>query len=179
MGADPFVDLLDAARAEALIATRSRERWMRQQAEEEATLAGTLLDLAEQAGPVGLRTTAGRPVTATVVAVGRDFAAVRTEAGRAGCLALAALTRVRPGAGRRSPASGDRPAPLDLSLAELLARAVVDRPSVSLVAGGDPDPLVGELRAVSAELITVVPDGGARSPCFVPVAALAEVWFAG
>jgi hypothetical protein len=175
--ADPFVELLDAARAEAVAASRARERWLRRQAEEEATVAGTLVDLAEQGVPVALRTGAGRPTTATVVAVGRDFCAVRTPAGRNGCLALGAITRVRPVGGRVVTATGDRRPPLDLALGELLARAVGDRPAVRLLVAGDDDALAGELRAVSAELVTLALDGDTRAPCFVPLTAVAEVWF--
>ncbi|MDP9388949.1 MAG: hypothetical protein M3Q48_13805, partial [Actinomycetota bacterium] len=80
----------DAARA------RSRERWLRQQAEEDARFAGVVLDLAESATAVVVRTTSGRTRQGRIAAVARDFCVLRSDGGTATLLAFAAVAAVRP-----------------------------------------------------------------------------------
>src|SRR5204863_961971 len=64
----------DAARA------RTRERWLRRQAAEEATLPGVALDLAERGDAVVLKTTSGRAHRGRLVAVARDVWVLRSDA---------------------------------------------------------------------------------------------------
>ncbi|MDQ3293286.1 MAG: hypothetical protein M3527_02365, partial [Actinomycetota bacterium] len=49
-----------AARVDEAAAARSRERWLRQAADEEAMVAGVLLDLAERADTVVVQGPGGR-----------------------------------------------------------------------------------------------------------------------
>lgn len=171
---DPLVDLLDEARAGDTGTARARERWLQRQAEEGATLAGTLLDLAERGSAVAVRTTAGRVTYGAVVAVGTDFVVVRGEDRRDSCVRLAAVATVRPQVGERHvSATGDRPAPLDLFLVEVLAGLAPGRPRVVLVTTGG-ELLAGELRAVGADLVTLRLDGDRRPLCYVPAGAVDE-----
>ena len=78
---DPFAELVDRAQVEGAAQARSRERWLRQQAEEGAELAGTLVDMAERGDVVGIRTVAGRRHQGTLAAVATDFVVVRSAAG--------------------------------------------------------------------------------------------------
>src|SRR4051794_39148118 len=79
----------DAARS------RTRERWLRQQATEGARLAGVALDLAERRVPVIVRTLAGRAHRGVLAAVGVDFWVLATNAGHPCLIALAAVGGVR------------------------------------------------------------------------------------
>src|SRR5438067_13661722 len=118
---DPFAELVDRARSEGAAHARSRERWLRQQAEEEAALVGTLVDLAEQAEPVTVRTTSGRRLQGTIAAVAADFVVVRNLGGGDTWVPVDAVAFVRPQRGRRlAAAAGNRPPPLDVRLAEVL-----------------------------------------------------------
>lgn len=170
---DPLVDLLDEARAGDHGTARARERWLLRLAEEEATLAGTLLDLAERGSGVAVRSLSGRVSHGAVVAVGTDFVVLRAEDRRDVCVRLGAISTVRPAAGERHvSARGDRPAPLDLLLVEVLAGLAPDRPRVALLAAGEL--VAGELRAVGADVVTLRLDGDQRALCYVSAAAVDE-----
>lgn len=171
---DPLVRLLDEARASDAGATRGRERWLQRQAEEGATLAGSLLDLAERRSLLALRTSSGRVSRGAVVAVGSDFVALGTPGSPTTCVRLAAITTVRPsGAERHAAATGKRPPPLDLLLVEVLAGLAPVRPRVALVAGGEM--VAGELWSVGADVVTLRLDGEPDSVCYVAATAIGEV----
>lgn len=173
--ADPLVELLDEVRAGDASAARVRERWLRRQAEEGATLGGTLLDLAERRATVSLRTQRGRTTHGAVMAVGTDFAVLRGEDRRDTCVRLQAIATVRPQGGERHvSASGDRASPLDLLLIEVLAGLAPDLPRVALFTGGG-ELVAGELRAVGADVMTLRLDGDRPTLCYVAAAAVDEV----
>ena len=150
---------------------------MRQQAEEGATLTGALLDLAEAGTAVTVKTNGGRTHHGTVAGVGTDFVAVRTSAQALAFVAFAAIAavRLRPGPAARPP-TGDRPAAVDLSLLEALAGAAPDRPRV-LLAPHSGEALVGELRAVGKDVVTMTIEGDAKALCYVPAQSVTEVSF--
>lgn len=183
---DPLVDLGGAdlvarlARwvAEAAVdeaaAARSRERWLRRAAGEEATFAGVLLDLAERGSTVVVTGRAGRRHRGTVGAVGHDFAALRLSGASDVLVAFAGVASVR--ASRRSePAVGDRPVAIDVGLAEALAAVADDRPRVLIVTTVDADGLAGDLLAVGRDVLTLRLEGADRAPAYVPMATLAEL----
>lgn len=152
--------LLDDARADAGAGARARERSLRRQATEGATLAGTLVDLAESGAGVSVWTVAGRRLEGTLLAVGADFVLL-ADRGDHVAIRLDAVTAVRPHPGHRAgPASGDRSAELDLTFVELLARLVDDRPEISVGAAGG-DSVAGVLEAVGADVLTVRVSPGA------------------
>jgi hypothetical protein len=162
-----------AASADAASAARARERWLRQAADEEATFAGLLLDLAEHGGPVVVGGRAGRRHRGVVRAVGTDFVGLRTEQGGDVLLAFAGIASVRPEPGAQ-PAVGDRPVSVDIGLVEALAVLAEDRPRVLVVTMADADGVAGELRSVGRDILSLRLDG-ARTPAYVPMASVAEV----
>ena len=182
--ADALVRWAADARADEAGRARSRARWLRHQAEEEATFAGLLVDLAEQGTAVLLRTTAGRRHRGAVAAVGADFVLLEPDGGAAArrwvLVPLDAVTTVRPAHENRrtGPAQGARAPTLDLLLAEALdAMAAADGPrtTVTIVLEADPDPVAGELEAIGADVLTVRVDGSPQTRTFVRLGAVTEV----
>jgi len=164
-----------AAKADEAGRARARERWLRRQAEEEATFAGVLVDLAERAEAVVVRTTGGRRHRGAVAAVGGDFVLLRADPGRWVLVAFDAIAAVRPADGAGAPAAGRRPPALDLLLLEALDGMAGDRSRVSVIPVGDPEPVVGELEAVGDDVLTIRLDGPSRARSYVRAAAIAEV----
>ena len=168
------------ARAREAADERVRARWARRAAEEGATFAGVLLDLAEAGIPTTLTTTGGHRHGGRLIVVGADFVAVRTGTGLVVLLALAGLAEVVAagvpgGAGAGRPASGeDRPQPLEVTLADVLARLAVARPRASLRAG---EAVVsGELVATGSDVVTVSVGGSHPARlAYVRLASVSEV----
>lgn len=172
---DPFARLADEARAGEARRERVEAAWLRQRATEDATVAGTLVDLAEQARPVAVRSASGRTYRGVVTAVGADFAVVRTGSAGDAWVRAEAIVAVRPEQGLRArEASGARPAPVTTRLVEALAVEAEQRPRVVLVPASGGDAIAGTLRSVGTDVVTVEPDGD-RSPWFVRLASIAEV----
>jgi hypothetical protein len=163
---DPFADLVDRARADEARRTRSRQRWLRQQAEEDAGLVGTLVDLAEAGLAVTVQTTSGRTHHGVLAAVATDFVVLGGVV-----VPTAAIALLRAAA---TP-TGDRPPPVELGLRELLAGASGHRPRVRVGVAGTDQPLVGELRAVGVDVVTIALDGERRHLCLVPLQSLTEL----
>ena len=165
---DELLRLLDDARADERSDSRERERRLRQAAEEGATLAGTLVDLAEHGTGVTVRTASGRSHHGPVRLVGSDFCVVGEV-----WVALRAITTVRPDPAQRSePAAGDRPT-TDLLLFEALSRIAPERPRVALVTRNG-EVVAGELRSVGADVVTLRLDGD-QGACYVSASAIGEV----
>jgi hypothetical protein len=161
------------ARVDEARAARSRQRWLEQQAQEQASLLGVLCDLAEQRTAVVIETAAGARHRGAVEAVARDFAVIRLDNGREVLLARAGLAAIRPAPGAPLPV-GDRPVDVDLRLAEALAYLAAERPRVLLVTRAG-EPLIGTLRSVGRDVVSVTGDGDARAAAFVPIDAIVEV----
>lgn len=162
------------AAADEAAAARARERWLRRAADEEATFAGVLLDLAERSAPVVVGGRAGRRHRGLLRAVGVDFCAVRTADGADVVLPFAGIASVRPEP-RAEPPSGDRAVRVDVELAEALAVLAEERPRVLVVTLADADGVAGELRSVGRDVLVLRLDGPARAPAYVPLASLAEL----
>lgn len=150
------------ARARDAADARVRERWLRAQAEEDASLAGALLACAEREATVVLTTVDGHRHRGLVAGVGLDFCAVIALGGTTTLVALDSLAEVRPADPsdrRRSPAAGDGhgQASLGVRLADVLAQAAGQRPRISVQAGTAS--VVGDLRAVGSDVLTVRTDG--------------------
>lgn len=166
--------LLDEARADGLAASRTRERWLRQQSAATATFVGSLLDLAESGAPVSLSLAAGRRHDGRVVGVGEDLVVLlEREEHVAVRSAAIAMVRTAPGT-TAGPASGARPAALDLRFGELLARVVAGSPDVAvvLVTG---DVVGGQLLAVGADVLSVRVAAGDGGVVYCPLPSLASV----
>jgi hypothetical protein len=160
------------ARVAEATAARSRERWLRQQAEEEATAAGVLCDLAERRLPVTVDTLGGGRHRGMVAAVARDFVVMALDSGLEVMVALDGLAAIRPEPGARSPV-GDRQVDVELTLVDALSHLAGDRPRVRVVTRSG-DHLAGTLRAVGQDVVTIELDGDARAVVFVPIGAVME-----
>ena len=164
------------ARAREVADARVRERWLRAQAEEESSLAGVLLALAERREVVLLTTVSGRRHRGVVAGVGRDFAALATPAGPTTLVTLAAVGEVRAvrDGSRARPAATGAAGALGVRLADVLAQAAGQRPRVSVQAGAAA--VVGDLRAVGSDVLTVRADGEA-GVVYVGLGSVSEVSF--
>lgn len=171
---DPLVSLLDEGRADEMVATRARERLLRRMAEEGAELAGTLVDLAEHGSPVAVATVAGRRHHGMVVGVGGDYCVLRSDHDVEVHLRLDAITTVRPHPEERHDvASGARRPVAAGLLLEVLGRVAGERRRVSLVTWSG-EVIVGELRAVGTDVVSLRLDGAGGDTCYVAGAAVSE-----
>ncbi|HEX9546535.1 MAG TPA: hypothetical protein VF942_04310 [Acidimicrobiales bacterium] len=157
----------ESQQAASAARSRSRRRWLRQQAAEGATLAGTLLDLAESSVPVSVYTAGGDCVhSGLLIAVGTRVCVLSCDQAFS-VIALSAITTVVPaGAGL-----GDRAPSLELDLAGVLAVIVVDRPSVQLQLV-DGRTVCGVLEQVGQDVVTV-----SQPDALIPTAAIAACRF--
>ena len=139
-------------------------------------MAGVLLALAERRETVLVTTVAGRRHRGVVAGVGVDFAALQASAGGTTLVAFAALgdVRVVEGGGRSTPTTGGGSVELGVRLGEVLAQAAGQRPRISAQAGAAA--VVGDLRAVGGDVLTVRADGGGGA-VYVPLASISEVSF--
>ena len=164
------------ARAEDAARSRTRERWLRQQAAEDARFEGVALDLAERGAGVVLLTTTGRSHRGRIVAVARDFFLLRDDAGIATFVTFPAIAALRPEDGDRSgPAASDRTAPLGTRLADVFVGLAGDRPRVRIGLEGGGEVLAGELRAAGADVVTVRLDGAPGGTAYVLMSAVREL----
>jgi hypothetical protein len=171
---DPFVDLVDEARHGEAVRSRTRRRWLDQQRVDEGSVVGTLLDLADQAGTVVVRTASGRVHHGWIGEVGEDHCLLETTSCVTVIVALAALASVRPRhLDGREPAVGDRRPATGRTLRDQLQRLAWSRPRVVLATRGVSEAVRGVLVAVGRDVVTLELDGD--GPCFVPVASVAEV----
>jgi hypothetical protein len=175
-GTPSFAARLDGwladARVEGSADARAKERWLRAAAEADATVAGTLLDLAERQVTVAISTAAARRHHGVIGVIGADFAALRTSSGAEVLLSLAAISSVRT-APLVEPALGERVVTTELRLTEVLTELAAERARVLLVTGGDL--VAGELRAVGYDIVTVRTDAEPPATAYVPTAGVAEV----
>lgn len=156
------------------VRARTRERWMRQRAGEEASFSGLLLDLAEQAIPVVLRTTTGRSHRGPIVAVGQDFLALSAPGSRAVFVSTGAIASIRPEPGTRvGDAPSGRSGAVPSRLVDVLLGLSADRPRVQIHAGGEP--VAGELRSVGIDVVSVLLDTRPPASVYLRLDSVAEV----
>jgi hypothetical protein len=177
LGGDALVARLDRWAAEARVdeaaRARSRERWLRQAAEEEATLAGVLADLGERGVVVAVRTRAGRAHQGTVAAIGADFVALRTATGEV-LLSFDGLGVVRTAPGA-PPTAGDRVVHAELRLVQVLAGLAAERERVLVVTVDGGDAVSGRLWSVGTDVAAVRSDGDPPVTAYLRLAAIGEV----
>ena len=172
---DPFQHLLDEARADQAVDARIRERLLRQAAEESARLSGVLTDLVEQHPVVTVRCASGNQHQGRLLTVASDHVVVRNRDGLDVHVALDEIVLVRPEPSLRFPAAtGDRPAPTDRTLHQVLTRVVGDRPRIAVVARGGGAPIAADLRSVGEDVATLVLDGSGDT-AYLATAAIAEL----
>jgi len=173
-GADGLTRSLERWAAEAIVdeaaRRRARQRWLRVQAEEEASLVGTLVDLAERAQPVTVDVGDQR-LRGRVVGIGSDFLAMRTDRGQEVLVRTAAVDALRAEPGEPAVV-GDRAALVDVALAAVVGPLAADRPEV-LVRTRAGTVVRGELRSAGTDVLRVRGDGDPPTPVWVPLAAIA------
>lgn len=151
---------------------RRRERWLEQQVSEEASFHGVLVDLAEHGRSVALETVAGsRPLE--LRGVGIDFCA-GVDRGRWILLPLRTLAAVRPAGGGRESPGGSRAGAIDATLLEAMADLLGERPRL-VVAVASGEQLVGELRSIGTDLLTLRGDGTPPRPIHVAAEHIVEI----
>lgn len=166
--------LLDAERTRFAADDRGRRRRLREQATEEATLAGALLDVAETCAGVVVASAAGRTHHGTIAGVGADFVTLHAKGGRRIYVAWWALTTVRMETGVRMGDPGCRDDVDDRTLVEVLSALAPQRPSVSVGVGGA-DPVSGELQWVGADVLAVQMGRDPGTLALVHADAIADV----
>lgn len=162
--ADAAVD--EAARG------RARARWLQIQAEEEASLAGTLVDVAERQRPVTLAVGAHH-VRGVIAGVGGDFVAMRTDRGQHVLVVTGAIDIVRAEPGGTA-VRGDRLVTLEVTLGAVLGPVAADRPDVLVRTDGG-DALRGELRSAGTDVVQLRIEGDPPTPAWVPLDAVALI----
>lgn len=161
------------ARIDEAALGRARERWLREVAEQEATLAGVLTDLAERGAPVTVHLRGGRRHHGTVVGVGADFIAVGPTASAPGAevlVAVHAITGVQTGP---NATIGDRALGTELHLSDVLSELATDRERVAIVSDGEV--VVGELRSVGIDVAVLRTESDAPSVRYLSLRAIDEV----
>lgn len=167
--------LLDEERGASAVRARGAQRWIRQQALEEARLSGVLLSAAEQRQTVTVRTTSGRSHTGTVHAVGADFVAVRSAGGSLVYIAAAAIALLDADRGLVAmPAGDDRDAALAVTLHDVLVDLAGERPDVAVVCAGHTQPVPGELLAVGTDVVSLAV-AGKGTVSYVALASVTEL----
>lgn len=166
--------LLDAERGSQAARERTNQRWLRQQALEEAQLAGVLLSAAEQHATVTIRSSSGRSYTGLVALVAGDFCGLRTANAEV-YIRLDAMTVVQPDRSLQAlPAGDDRTGPLGTTLREFLADLAGDRPDLGFVCTGQPHAVPGRLVAVGIDVASVEMDQR-RTVAYVALGSVTEV----
>ncbi len=175
-GGNGLIDSLARWAAEAQVdeaaKSRSRERWLRQQAAEETTLWSVMIDLSERNRSVLVQSKVGRRHRGQVSALGLDFVCIRTNAGSDVLIARSAITAVRTQPREQAAHSG-RLVQVRLRLHEAIAALVEDRPRVTIAAG--PDVFNGDLVSVGQDVLTLRLDGDTRSNVYVSMDAVSEI----
>jgi hypothetical protein len=162
------------ARVDEAARVRSRERWLRRQAEEESAVAGVLADLLEAGRPVTVHARTGRRHTGLVRALGDDFVALALTGGRGSALvALAAIASLRTPPGDAGVV-GDRVGASGLGLAEVVMGLAADREQVTVVTA-DGEAIAGTLESVGRDVAVIRGAGEPPAMCYVPLAALGEI----
>ena len=172
-GTDALARSLERWAADAMVdeaaRQRTRQRWLRIQAEEEASVLGALVDLAERGRPVVLDVGDHR-IRGAVVGIGADFLAVRSDRGQDVLVRTAAIEVVRAEPGERAVV-GDRAALVEVALGAVVGPLAAERPDV-VVRTRSGQVVRGELRSAGTDVVRLRTDGDPPSPVWVPLDAI-------
>ncbi len=168
---------VDEVRTEQAGTQRRRETWLRRSAADDATVAATLVSLAERGATVTVTTCAGNRHVGTVAGAGSDLVVLDAHGGRVAITVDAIDTFSAHGpdlvADRRLTPVGHRSNADATTLLDFLALVVADRPDVTLVTRSGTRH-TGELVAAGVDVVMVRPaEGGALT--YTPAASLSEV----
>lgn len=168
---------------------RARLRSLTEAAAGSATLVGVLVDLAEResevtvalaspapsAHPAGSGSPSGATLaalrlTGRLIGVGRDFCVLERTDRAMTLVRLAAVTAVWSSGTATPRPSGDRPAPLSLSIEAVLAELAAS--GASVVVGTLTGPVEGDLVSVGEDVLTLRHRSSVRPVVHVPTAAV-------
>jgi len=166
---DDLDRFLDDARVAESARARQQERWLRQVDEEDASLVGALIDLAERGTAVVVDATTGVH-RGRLRLVASDFC-ILTNGREEVWITYRAIAIVRPEASEwRTPASGSRVAGA-LRLVDALGTLVGERPKLTFVLEGARR-VSGVLVGVGRDVVSVRLVGDAAAMAYVPVASV-------
>lgn len=168
---DPLAGLanwLADCQVDEAAAARARQRSLEQQAAQESTIAGVLLDLAERGQPITVKTAGGQVCEGQVVAVGADFVFVRDDNKGDLLIPTKAIATIRTASADR-PVIGARPRS-SVALLDTLDELAADHAHV-LVTIGD-ECVSGQLRVVGADVIMVAVDKARSNMVHIATAAI-------
>ena len=149
-------------------AARARQRSLEQQAAQESSIAGVLLDLAERGRPVTIKTAGGQVCHGQIVAAGADFVFVRDENEGELLIPTTAIATIGTAATDR-PVTGARPLS-SVVLADTLDELVADQAHVAVSVGGEC--VSGLLQTAGADVIAVAVDEARRDRIHIATAAI-------
>lgn len=156
----PLERLVADARSDELIAARGRERWLRRQASEDATIASVLVASAERSLRVVVTVRGGSTVAGVVDLVGSDVVGLVAGDGRRHLVAGAHVVTVRcSGAGVLGDDGGGRDR-AEVTLRELLHEVAATGRRVRLATVEPGTAIAGELCLVGRDVIGVAPEPG-------------------
>lgn len=166
-------------------ASRTRNRWLRQRAEEEIGLAGVLRGMSELMADVVVTTRNGVVHRGRVSAVCRDFVVMSTGAHPTLLVVTDAITTLRTAPGAAAPPMADpgghrrRHPPREhayaVSLAEVLSGMAGDRPDVLISAIGEEGGIAGRLTSAGHDLIGIRPFTDETMAVYIAISALMTV----
>ena len=165
------------ARAQEAAAARARQRWLRQQADEQADFISLLVDLRERAASTTVVTGGGRTHRGRITIVGRDCLMVVTTRGHTILVAASAVLAVRPDDERTVMLGVDTRPPGTESMAEVVRRAAIDRPTVTVHMTGASEPVVGELHACGLDVMALLLAGDPPAPVYLKLTSVSEMSF--
>lgn len=157
----------DAARS------RSRTAWLRRQAAEDGSFVGTLLEAHEARRTLVIDTMAGNHHRGRIRLVGRDVCVVRADRGGDVVVVLDAIRSLRVPE-TREPVVGERRPVGRVTLHEVLAALVEQRPRVAVTSRGSTEPLRGELVVVGTDVVGLRLEGRGGL-AYLPLTSLAEL----
>lgn len=162
-------------------AHRARRTWLVRQAEQEATLRGALIDLAEARVPVVVALVHGRQHQGLVRLVGVDVAGIETPTGLSVLFPLRSLAAVRTAGAtttRSTGVTGDRETGREVQtgpeLASILGLLAERRAEALVELTGAAAPVRGEVESVGSDVLRLRVDG-AGSAAFIPLAAIGAI----
>lgn len=167
------------ARVADSIAARDAGHWQRQQATDEASFSGLLLDLVEQQAAVAMETSWGVLHVGALVGIGHDHVAIAPIGRPPVVLQLGSVTSVRVddlALARRVPSA--RPLPEDSpTLGEVLAPLAAQRAKVTYRTSASGGRRTAELRAVASDM-AILEEPASGTTHYVPLHHLQELTLA-
>ncbi|MCQ3807460.1 MAG: hypothetical protein OXB92_08465 [Acidimicrobiaceae bacterium] len=155
-------------RVDEAVAARARQRSLEQQACQESTITGVLLDLGERGRPVTVKTAGGRCCHGRIAAVGADFVLVCDDNDDRLLIPTASIATISTSAAQRR-VTGARLRP-SVVLAEVIHDLAADQARIKVTVAGEC--VSGLLTTAGADVIAVAVDQPQEDHLHVATAAI-------